>query len=243
MKTKFFIICLLILNFGCKKGEKLPNSYSNENVGVSANDLLSASKYTSLKIEINYMPNHAPDAGAINHFQNLLNSLLNKPGGIEIVQKQISSGNKDTYALTDLKTIEKSNRTVYTKDQTMGVYMLITDADYSDNRVLGIAYRNTSFALMGKTIHNNSGGIGQASVTKLEATVLEHEFGHLMGLVNIGSSMQTYHQDANGAHCDNANCLMNSTAETTDILGFLVTGSIPNFDKNCLNDLKANGGK
>jgi hypothetical protein len=32
-------------------------------------------------------------------------------------------------------------------------------------------------------------------------------------------------------------------AETTDILGFLVTGNIPAPDNNCLADLKANGGK
>jgi hypothetical protein len=31
--------------------------------------------------------------------------------------------------------------------------------------------------------------------------------------------------------------------ETTDVLGFLVTGNIPALDANCINDLKVNGGK
>jgi hypothetical protein len=32
-------------------------------------------------------------------------------------------------------------------------------------------------------------------------------------------------------------------AETTDILGFLISGPVPDLDANCLADLKANGGK
>jgi hypothetical protein len=244
---KVIIIFSFLLFIGCKKDSdntSLPDDYSNSNVGASANDLLSSNKFTSLKIEINYMPNNSPDPSAITHFQNLLNSTLNKPGSIEIVQRQINSDNKSSYSLKDIKLIEKANRTVYSQGGTIGVYFLITDADYNDSRVLGIAYRNTSFALFGKTIRDNSGGIGKASLTKLEATVIEHEFGHLLGLVNIGTAMQVNHQDTpNGNHCTNANCLMNFTAETTDILGFLLTGSIPVFDANCKNDLKANGGK
>lgn len=98
--------------------------------------------------------------------------------------------------------------------------------------------------VFGKKIHDNSGGLGQASRTKLEATVLEHELGHLLGLVDIGSPMQTNHKDAShGNHCNNTNCLMYYAAETTDILGYLLTGNIPSFDANCIADMKANGGK
>jgi hypothetical protein len=248
MRVCILLSCLLIGVNGCKKDANtnlsLPDSYSNEAVGSSANDLLSDQKFKALKIEVNYMPGQAPDQGAISHFQNLLASTLNKIGGIRIIQRQIASDNKSSYSLKDIKLIEKANRTIYTKGDTLGVYFLVTDADYSDNRVLGIAFRNTSFVLLGKTIQNNSGGIGKASRTKLEATVLEHEFGHLLGLVNLGTSMQTQHQDTpNGKHCTNSNCLMSFSAETTDITGFLLTGSIPEFDSNCKNDLKSNGGK
>ena len=99
-------------------------------------------------------------------------------------------------------------------------------------------------SILGKTIHDNSGGIGQASRTKLETTVLEHEFAHILGLVDSGSTMQTNHKDAaHGNHCNNTNCLMYYASETTDILGVLLTGSIPVLDANCKADLTANGGK
>lgn len=240
---------LMLAIAGCKKSDIITNlpSINNENnkaVGASANDLLSAAKYSSVKIEIQYMPGYQPDGAAVNNLMVFLNSLINKPGGVTIVQTQIASAGKTVLSLNDIATIEKNNRTVYTSGNQLGVYFLYTDGNYSEGNVLGIAFRNTSMSLLGKTIHDNSGGIGQTSRTKLETTVLEHEFAHILGLVNIGSPMQTNHQDgAHGNHCNNTSCLMYYTSETTDILGILITGNIPVLDANCKVDLTANGGK
>ena len=240
---------LMMAITGCKKSDIITNlpSINNENnkaVGASANDLLSASKYSSVKIEIQYMPGYQPDGAAVNNLMVFLNSLINKPGGVTIVQTQIASAGKTVLSLNDIATIEKNNRTVYTSGNQLGVYFLYTDGNYSEANVLGIAFRNTSMSLLGKTIHDNSGGIGQASRTKVVSTVLEHEFAHILGLVNIGSPMQTNHQDgAHGNHCNNTSCLMYYTSETTDIFGILITGNIPVLDANCKADLTANGGK
>ena len=240
---------LMLIVSSCKKSDTITNlpSINNENnkvVGASANDLLSASKYSSVKIEIQYMPGFQPDAAAVNNLTNFINSLINKPGGVTIVQTQIASAGKTVLSLNEIATIEKNNRTVYTSGSQLGIYFLFTDGNYADGNVVGLAFRNTSMSLLGKTIHDNSGGLGQASRTKLESTVLEHEFAHILGLVNIGSPMQTNHQDgAHGNHCTNTNCLMYYTSETTDILGVLITGSIPVLDANCKADLTANGGK
>jgi hypothetical protein len=56
--------------------------------------------------------------------------------------------------------------------------------------------------------------------------------------------MQTSHKDAaHGSHCNNSNCLMYYASDTRDIPGFLLTGNIPSFDANCIDDMRANGGK
>ena len=140
--------------------------------------------------------------------------------------------------------IEKQNRSVFSSGDQISLYILYTNGTYTDDKVLGVAYRNTSAVLFGKKIHDNSGALGQSSRTKLEATVLEHEVGHLLGLVDIGSPMQTPHKDVDhGSHCNNNSCLMYYASETTDILGLLLTGNIPGLDANCIADLRANGGK
>ena len=248
--ASIFVFSFSLLVFtGCKKSDTITNlpSIANENnklVGASANDLLSAAKYSSIKIEIQYMPGFQSDAAALNNLTSFLNSLINKPGGVSVIQTQVASAGNTVSSLNDIATIEKNNRTVYTSGNQLGVYFLFTDGNYSEANVLGLAYRNTSMALMGKTIHDNSGSLGQTSRTKLESTVLEHEFGHILGLVNIGSPMQANHQDAaHGNHCNVTSCLMYYQSETTDILGFLITGNIPVLDANCKADLTANGGK
>jgi hypothetical protein len=239
-------LTIILLDCGCSKSDnKTGGSYSHDRAtGASANDLLSSARYISLKIEIQYMPGFEPDVAAINHLSGFLSSRLNKPGGIEVIQKQIPAAAGTVLSAQDVRNIEKQNRTVYTSGNQLAVYFLFTNGKYSTDKVLGIAYQNTSMCLFGKTVHENSGGVGQASRSKLEATVMEHEFAHILGLVNTGTSMQTAHQDAaHGAHCNNENCLMYYAAETTDILGFLVTGNIPSLDASCINDLNANGGK
>ena len=251
MKTTLIFFLAAILFTGCSKSDTsyvnnpdAPDYLHNRAVGASANELLAASKYTLLKIEVQYMTGYQPDAAALSHLQSTLSSLINKPAGITIVTKEIPAATNMTLSVNDIIEIEKKNRTAFTSGSELAIYILYTNGNYTDNNVLGIAYKNTSTVLFGKKINDNSGGLGQASRTKLIATVAEHELGHLLGLVNTGSPMQTGHQDgAHGNHCSNTNCLMYYTSETSDIFGFLVTGNIPAFDANCKADLTANGGK
>lgn len=250
MKLSCTLLLLSFIIYGCEKSSDeyvnnpgISSQLHNRPTGASANEILSASKYTSLKIEIQYMTGYIPDAGAIAHLQNTLAPMINKPGGISIVTREIPAVSNQTLTVNDIYTIEKNNRTAFTNGSELALYVLYTNGNYSEQNVLGVAYKNTSVALFGKKIHENSGGLGQASRTKLIATVLEHELGHLMGLVDLGSPMQTNHKDpAHGSHCNNSNCIMYYASETSDILGFLITGNIPPFDLNCRNDLRANGG-
>lgn len=250
MKTTLGVVLVLSIFIGCsKKDSDYVNNpgasdLHNKPVGASSNDLLSSSKYTSVKVEVQYMSGYQPDGAALTNLQAMLGAVVNKPGGISIVTKEISASSNTTLSVNDVIQIEKNNRTVFTSGNQLGLYILYTNGNFSENNVLGVAYRNTSVALFGKKIQDNSGGLGQASRTKLVATVGEHEMGHLLGLVDLGSAMQTNHKDAaHGNHCNNTNCLMYYASETSDILGFLITGNIPSLDANCLADLHANGGQ
>lgn len=248
MRQKLLLLLLMAALFSCSKSDDkpanaLPVDYNNKGTGASAHDLLSGAPYNSMKIEIQYMTGFRPEDAAVNHLLNLINNRLNKPGGVQVVYREIPASNKEVLTLDEVAMLEKQYRTVYTRGAEMGIYFLFTSGAYNKTNVLGIAYRNTSMCLFGKTVTEHSGGVGQSSRTVLQSTVMEHELGHLLGLVDIGSPMQSPHKDAeHGNHCSNENCLMYYAAETTDALGFL-GGVIPNFDNACLADLKANGGK
>ena len=214
-------------------------------VGESSNDLLSGENYASLYVEIQYAAGFEPPSQSIDYLRSFLENHLNKPGGIQVETTEVQGLGQASYSSADLRNFEDNNRTKFTEDGRLAVYFFFADGNYTNENVLGIAYRNTSMVLFQKRIKELSGGFGQASTELLTSSVMAHEMGHIMGLVNVGTDMQTPHQDeANGKHCDVEECLMyyavESAAGISDLLGM---SQPPAFDDLCLADLRANGGK
>lgn len=239
-RTLLYVFLVCLLGFTSCRKEDVSEGKDYKTLGSSARDLLSSSGYSSLLLEIDYMPGYAPDATSVANLVTFLNTFINKPGGITVSQKQIAPSGKTSLTLDDIVKIEKTYRSAFTVGNVLAVHILVADADYSLADILATSYWNTSTCLFGKTIYDYSGGAGQVTRTQLLTTLLEHEFGHLLGLVNQGSPMQTAHRDPdNGAHCTNTSCLMYYAVETTDA-GSMNT---PLLDTSCMADLKANGGK
>lgn len=246
-KYIFLLISSAVLLSQCSKKDVIvtaPEELNNKSVGTSANDFLSAVKYNTINVQLQYMPGFAPDQRALDSLRAFLNTYINKPGGINITQTPIAASGKTSLATADVNAIEKTNRTQFNSGNILSVYVLFADAPYSTPNVLAVAYKNTSLVVFGPTVTANSGGINQTTRTKLETTAEDHEFGHLMGLTNLGTPMVTPHEDgAHAAHCNNTACLMYYTTQTTIMGGVLLSGPVPVLDANCKADLHANGGK
>lgn len=253
MKHFHLIICILLfLLLGCK-GETTTVSGiangNNEAVGTSANDLLSDARYDELIVELAYVQGMRPEPQTISNFKAFLENHLNKPQGVQIVEKPITVTRKNNYTLADIRSIEDTHRTKFNINSRIAIFALCIDGAYtentSDSTVLGIAYRNTSFVLFEESIQELGSGVFSPSRTTVETTVINHEFGHLLGLVNAGTPMQTNHQDVqHGRHCTTESCLMFWQVETAQgMLDMVSGGNIPQLDSFCLNDLKNNGGK
>ncbi len=241
---KYAILILLLAATGCHK-DSVNNSSPTH---VIPNDFLSNSNYDKLVVEIQYLNGFAPTAAAMSNLNAFLQLRLNKTAGITIFQKMISSPVKSVYTLAEIQAIENVNRTQKTRDRTLTAYFFFADGDYSANsgssKVLGVAYGSSSMVIFEKTIRDFSGGVTQSPLTTLESTVIHHEFGHILGLVDNGTPMQTAHLDtAHGKHCDFQNCLMYYAVETSDIVANIVGDNIPALNTKCLDDLKGNGGK
>jgi hypothetical protein len=247
MKKILLLSCIALVFYSCKKQstdpETLPNAYSNQALGASAGDMLAGARYTTLVVQVQYMPGYALDTATVTNLTAYLNMLCNKPGGVTITQSQIAAPASDTVTVSQAAVIEAQNRTAYTGGSAIAVYVLVTNGFDTSASVLGFAYRNTSICLFGQDIFTHSGGVGEVSRVGLESGVLEHEFGHIMGLVDLGTPMVVFHQDtAHGNHCNNPNCLM-YYAMDTHVAFSAMSNYIPVLDSNCRNDLHANGGK
>ncbi|MBT8184682.1 MAG: membrane metalloprotease [Eudoraea sp.] len=224
-------------------------SANKKSVGDSANDLLSQSEFNSIVFELFYVTGYEPTSTTVNNFQNFLENTVNKPGGVQIELKEIASPGQEVYSIGDVRDLEDDLRTAYNEEGKIAVFGIFLDGEYSENTengsVLGVAYRNTSFVLFEETVQSFSNQPLAPSTTVLESTVINHEFGHLLGLVNAGTAMVNDHQDvAHGRHCTSEDCLMYWTAETGEgLINMISGGSIPTLDSLCTSDLQANGGK
>ncbi|HTA61586.1 MAG TPA: peptidase [Bacteroidia bacterium] len=248
MKKSIVIISLLLItaaaNLSCKK---TPQSVDNK---VTPFNFLSSGKYSNLVIEVDYVTGFAPTDESLNNLVSFLTARINKPNGISITKKEIPAPNMGaSYNLSQVQDIELANRKMITSGSTITAYILYLDKEYtgtvsSQGKVLGINYQSSSIVMFESTIAQFSGGLTQPSRSLLETTVVEHEFGHVLGLVNNGTAMLNAHQDvANGKHCNNTACLMYYAVETSDVVKNLLGSSPPDLDANCQNDLRTNGGK
>jgi len=236
----------LILFSGCNKdsgtNNPIPPDIYNYDLypGGSARDFLRNSSYTSLKIEIQYMPGLRSSSTTMDAFVNFLKLRLNKTSGIFIDQKEINPTLKTVLSVSDILDIENRNRSVFNEGNQLSAYILIIDGSYYSGSSLSLAYNNTSICLFGVPLKYYTLGLSEEAKSKIMAMLFEHEFGHLLGLVNMGTPMKTEHLDKeNSNHCNNSNCLMHHTFES--IVQHI--DKIPDFDANCITDLKANGGK
>ncbi|TDD97947.1 membrane metalloprotease [Flavobacterium cellulosilyticum] len=251
-KVIVVLIMGLVLFVSCSKEDAVDsiNPVTNKQVtGSSSNDLLSEKKFTSMIIEVVYVQGFEPSATAITNFVSFLNARTNKPNGITIVKRAIPSTGKATFTNTEIAAIEDANRTKFNTSNQIAVWLFFTDgkssSDTSTSVVLGTAYRNTSMVIYEQTVHGLSDSPFKPNRSVLETTIISHEFGHILGLTNLGAALQSSHEDTtHPKHCNVESCLMYWSSETGHGIGNMVSGgSAPSLDAQCLADLRANGGK
>lgn len=232
------------------QNDPLNNTQSNKlSVGASANDLLSDTTFSSLVVEVVYVEGFEPSQTAISNFVSFLENRTFKPNGITVQKRAISSPGLTPYTNQEIVAIEDSNRLLYNNDNQIAVWAFFADGSSANNAdsgvVLGTAYRNTSFVIYQETIQQLTSGTITNTTPILESTVITHEFGHILGLTNLGTPLQTNHEDLeHPKHCNIESCLMYWKAESGNgVMSMISGGSIPQLDAQCIADLQANGGK
>jgi hypothetical protein len=253
MKKLLALFIFVSVMVSCSKEDTANDGNVNNKIGnqqptgSSSHDLLSDDIFTSMVIELVYVEGNQPTQTAVNNLVTFINNRTFKPGGITVEPRSISSPGITSYTTQNYVDFELANRTLYNTDDQIAVWAYFADGkadgDTSTQVTLGTAYRNTSFIIYEATIKSISGGFNEPSTAVLESTVLEHEFGHILGLTNFGAPLQSPHEDTeNPKHCNVENCLMYYAATTGNNLMNL-GGSIPQLDSQCIADLQANGGK
>lgn len=247
----FLLIILMFLTAGCSKDDhqqELHRTSNTQALGTSANDLLSKDTFSSLHIEVISVPGNEPSQSALTDVLEFIKARVNKPGGVELSTRTISSPGGGSYSMSEIRDIEKEHRSIYNSGSEITVFIFVADgkssAQEENEVVLGTAYQNTSIVLYEQAIRDLA-KTSMVSRSEIESTTLKHEFGHLFGLVDNGSPAQTDHEDPeSSAHCNVSGCLMVAAMEFGDgAVDFLKSNETPSLDSSCRLDLQSNGGK
>lgn len=247
---------VFVLFLACKSDDKDPEVDSTlanrQATGTSAEDFLRDTNFKSVTLEIAYAEGFYPETGTINHLLNFLEERINKSQGITVVERMIQpniSGN--SYTINDIVAIENEHRTFYNDGNNLAVYVFFSNKKSSNDTptrvTLGSAYRNTSVVIYKKTINDIAISHG-INIALAERTTLNHEFGHLFGLINLQQDdIHQVHEDTqNSKHCMVEDCLMyfETTGNRAAITGMLLSKSTDRvLDQLCIEDLQAKGGK
>ncbi|TMM58059.1 hypothetical protein FEE95_01130 [Maribacter algarum] len=182
--------------------------------GASANDILSNDKFTKLKVEIAFVTGFRPTQESMDEFVAFLKTYTFKEN-IEMVFNELPSPEKETLTIQEIADLETENRTVYNDGETLGIYIYFADAPADDNKedegilTLGAVYRNTTIVIHEETIRRLAARSILITDADVETATLNHEFGHLFGLVNFGTDQVNDHEDVDAeAHCNVPGCLM-----------------------------------
>jgi len=281
------ILGAFILVLGCsKKSDDKPDEQSKPvdktanllATGKSANDLLSNEKFTKFKIEIAYVTGFRPTQEALDDFVNYLKAHTFKEN-IEMVFLELPSPEEEGLTVQEIADLEAEHRTVYNDGETLAIYIYFADAPAEEDEedeglvTLGAVYRNTSMVIHEVTVKKLASLSTLIIDADVEKVTINHEFGHLFGLVNLGTPTVNNHEDVDSEnHCNVQGCLMRAelqfgasgksngiTAKNELRSGCSLSGEsvlqmlesqtskglqkTVLLDLECIRDLQANGGR
>jgi hypothetical protein len=200
---------------------------------------LKQDRATRLEIEVDYVSNRELPDSSQSHLLGILNRELNKPDGIDLrIDDELGSrgsmaggGGDATYTLEEIHRLARMARDAWSGGQIATAHVVILDgASQEVPGALGIAINGSTAILFADRIDDASAPlVGAAAIWK---SVTVHEFGHLLGLVEILERSGTdRHQDpAHPGHSTNEDSVMYWAIEDVGIVSILGKGPPQDFD-------------
>jgi hypothetical protein len=239
-----FVLLLLISSLisGCLS-DKIKDVLLEENHGIPgslAMACLRSDKHTTLEFEIVYEVGYRPETSSINLLKERISEVCEKPSGIrfDYIETTFPS-NLETWSADDVREQGWAIKDGHPhSSNTLQWQILFPSGTYEDDSVLGVAVDASTIAIFKDSVEEAEGFFGRPSAEEVENSVIIHEVGHLLGLVNLVYQSPRPHEDAeHPGHSNNEDSVMFWAIESTSLMNF-ITGNLPNeFDDDDLADL------
>lgn len=211
----------------------------NARLGVNARAYLSA-QIPRLVVEIDAVTGHEPSAQALDLLRDRLVDVSDKPRGVEFLPVETFTEDRAPWTEADLLTAERRHRDRHSTPQEMVLYVLYVDGAFAEESdALGVAFKASTFAVFAERIDDAATPL--VSAASIERSVLVHELGHVLALVNIGYTSPRPREDPDhDAHSSNPDSVMYWAVDNVGVAGLLGGRSEPptDFDADDRADLE-----
>jgi hypothetical protein len=218
--------------------------------GSFAADFLRSTHFRAIVVEVDYPAGRAPSPEVLDLVGRRLQELCDKPGGVNVVLDDAIAPEAfdDVTGHDGLRALEDSYRDAFASEKASEavVYVLCvpgaSDRDTTTEKVVGLSFGASSLALYLDT--TDRGDATAVTTAEMQGTVLVHELGHLLGLVNNGVPMVAPHEDPEDSHhCDDEGCALHHHVTVPKKGPDIDEDGFASYCSRCLDDLRAFGGR
>ncbi len=194
-----------------------------------------------LVVEVDTQNGVSVSQSALDHLVATMRQLVDKPGGVVLSGGNSFASDRTQWSSGDLREVASQNRDTASGGGTVSVYVLYVRGGFTSNgeetNAIGVAYNASEMALFPDRWEGLGGLLG--SDAAIERAVLVHEWGHLLGLVNIGYESEIDHEDPeHSGHSSNRGSVMYWAIEST-LISQIFSGPPPDsFDDADVADLE-----
>ena len=238
-----FLMLLMFLTplSGCVGTSNLANDlFENRGIpGGLALACLDDSSYTRLVIEIDYEEGFKPETSSTDMLVDRLESVCDKPNGVDVKFTSTSFNHDGSWDADDVREKGWEAKAEEPREGSVLTWQLIfPSGTYEDDNVLGVAVDASTIAIFGESVDDAAGWFNRPSAEEVENSVIVHEVGHLLGLVNLVYTSPADHEDSeNKGHSNNEDSVMYWAINSRSV-GSFFSGDLPTeFDQDDLDDM------
>lgn len=256
MRRRLAAIAALAILGGCSDGAGSKGSNNGENNGGNNGGAppvpeayIRGDQATRLVFELDTVDGITAREAARDYVSQKLGAVVDKPDGIEWVSDGTieSRGADHVWTFDELEELAYDQFGLEVAEGTEKIHVMYVDGSYEEDNVLGLAFSNRHIVMFHDVLDASCSRplLRERLCPPAESSVLLHEVGHVIGLVDNGVDMVADHKDADhGAHDVSEDCVMFWAYEGVGIIDVVearLTGTSPELDfgEACKADLAA----
>jgi hypothetical protein len=190
-------------------------------------------------LEIDYEAGYKPETSSTDLLKQRISEVCSFSQGITIEFTETNFADVGTWSADDVRVQGWEHKEDDpTNGKTLRWQLIFPAESYEDDSVLGVAVDASTIAIFGESVDGAAGLFNRPSAEDVENSVIVHEAGHLLGLVNLVYTSPADHESSDKpGHSNNEDSVMYWAIESVTVANF-ISGDLPNeFDQDDKDDL------